>query len=114
MVANPDDMARAKRAASHRPLRYLPVGDGPVEAVEGRSPGDVDVRWGLAGVDLERLTVAMPERCPLRWVRDAAVRGDYSPVLAPLVLGPGANFQIDRQNRPKGIVLLSVPPGGEG
>jgi hypothetical protein len=30
LVANPDDTARAERAALHQPLRDLPVGDGPV------------------------------------------------------------------------------------
>lgn len=84
-----------------------------VEAAEGRSPRDVDVCWDLAGVDLDRLTVVVPELHPLRGARDAAARrfgGDYSPVLEPLVTGLVADFQLDRQDRRKGIVHLPLPP----
>jgi len=87
-----------------------------VEAVEGRSPHDVDVCWDLAGVDLDRLTVVAPELHPLRGARDAAARrfgGDYSPVLEPLVFGLVADFQRDRQDRPKGIVQLPLPSAVE-
>ena len=88
-----------------------------VEAIEGRSPRDVDVCWDLAGVDLDRLTVVAAELHPLLGMRDAAIRrfgGDYSPVLEPLVLGLVVDFQVDRQNRPKGIVQLSLTSVGEG
>jgi len=91
------------------------VTDG--EAMEGRSPRDVDVCGDLAGVDLDRLTVIAPELHPLLGMRDAAAGrfgGDYSPVLEPLVLGLVADLQLDRQNRAKGIMQLPLPSLGEG
>src|SRR5262245_38435708 len=49
LVANPDDMARAYRAAIHRPLRNLPVGDGPVAVIALASQkGDAARRSALS------------------------------------------------------------------
>ncbi len=84
-----------------------------VEAQEGQPPGDVDVCWDLAGVDVARLAALAPELHPLRGdpvARRRRFGGDYFPVVEPIVLGQVEAFQFDRDGERKGIVLLA--PGG--
>jgi len=84
---------------------------GDVERRSGRPPGDVDVGWDLAGVDLRRLAAMAPALHPLRGSREERRRrfgGDYVAVAAPLEVGVLAGFQRDREGRPKGIVLLRL------
>jgi hypothetical protein len=80
-----------------------------IEAREERPPGDVDVCWDLAGVDVERLTAIAPELHPLRG--DPAIcrrhfGGDYFAVVEPIALGQVEMFQYDRDGERKGIILL--------
>ncbi len=85
-----------------------------VEAVEERSPRDVDVCWDLAGVDLDRLATVAPELHPLHGARAASARrfgGDFFPVMEPLAPGLVADFQQDRQGRRKGIARLTLTDG---
>ena len=80
-----------------------------VEAREGRPPGDVDVCWDLAGVDVARLAAHAPELHPLRGEPASRRRrygGDYFPVVEPLALGQMEAFQFDRDGERKGSVLL--------
>jgi L-Ala-D/L-Glu epimerase len=93
-LAQPAAMAKAARAASHRPLLKLKIG-GPddldrVEAVRAAAPGArlvVDANEGLSFVDLERLApqfarlgVMLIEQ-PLPAGEDEALEGYDSPVM---------------------------------
>jgi hypothetical protein len=89
---------------------------GDVERRLGRPPGDVDVGWELAGVDLRRLAALAPALHPLQGSREERQRrfgGDYVAVAAPLEVGVLASFRRDREGRPKGLVLLHLPGEGE-
>ena len=89
---------------------------GDVERRFGRPPGDVDVAWDLAGVDLGHLAALAPALHPLHGSREERRRrfgGDYVAVAAPLEVGALAGFQRDREGRPKGLVLVRLAEEGE-
>jgi hypothetical protein len=88
---------------------------GHLERRSGRPPGDVDVGWDLAGVDLRRLAALAPALHPLRGSREGRRRrfgGDYVAVAAPPEVGVLAAFRRDREGRPKGIVLVRLAEEG--
>src|SRR5215212_622744 len=60
---------------------------GDIERRSARPPGDVDVGWDLAGVDLRRLAALAPALHPLRGSREERRRrygGDYEVVKQPV------------------------------
>ncbi len=80
-----------------------------IERVGGRPPGDVDVCWEIAGVDLARLTAMAPELHPLfdaPAMRHRRYGGDYFAVSEPLAPGMVEQFQWARDGRMKGIIVL--------
>jgi len=82
-----------------------------IETQAGRSPGDVDVCWDVAGVDIAQLAALAPELHPLRGdpiARRRRFGGDYFPVVEPIALGQVEAFQFTRDGEPKGIVFLSL------
>jgi hypothetical protein len=84
---------------------------GDVERRSARPPGDVDIGWDLAGVDLRRLAALAPALHPLRGSREERRQrfgGDYVAVAVPLEVGALAGFQRDREGRSKGLVLLRL------
>lgn len=86
-----------------------------VERMVGRPPGDVDVCWEIAGVDLARLAAIAPELRPLSGapaVRHRRYGGDYFAVSEPLAPGMVEQFQWARDARRKGIVVLVPAEGG--
>lgn len=90
---------------------------GDAERQLGRPPGDVDVGWDLAGVNLGRLAALAPALHPLHGSREERRRrygGDYVAVVAPLEVGVLAGFRRDREGWPKGIVLVRLTREGDG
>ena len=86
-----------------------------VERVVGRPPGDVDVCWEVARVDLARLAATAPELHPLSGapaVRHRRYGGDYFAVSEPLAPGMVEQFQWARGARRKGLVVLAPAEGG--
>ncbi len=86
-----------------------------IERVAGRPPGDVDVCWEIAGVDLGRLATTAPELHPLSGasaVRHRRYGGDYFAVSEPLAPGMVEQFQWARGARRKGLVVLAPAEGG--
>ena len=85
-----------------------------IETRAGRPPGDIDVCWDLAGVDIARLATVVPELHPL--IGNLAARrrrfgGDYFPVTEPITIGQVEAFQFTRDGERKGIVLLILEGG---
>ena len=85
-----------------------------VESQWGRPPGDVDVCWDLAGVDIAQLAALAPELHPLRGdplARRRRFGGDYFPVVEPIAIGQVEAFQFTRDGEPKGIIVISLLEG---
>ena len=86
-----------------------------VEARKGTPPGDFDLAWDLAGVDLATLQRLEPSLDPLRpnrAIQRARFGGDLFFVVEPVSVGLLEDFQFDRAGHRKGLVLLTLDGGG--
>ncbi len=88
-----------------------------VEASEGRPPRDFDLCWDIAGVDLAALGRIEPALDPIHPDRAAQRRrfgGDFFFVAPPAGDGLVEFFQVDRQGRRKGLILIRFGNGEGG
>jgi Family of unknown function (DUF6932) len=87
------------------------------ERTVGRDPADYDLCWDIAGVDLAVLARREPALDPLRPDRQVLRErygGDLFFVVEPLGVGLLEDFQYDRDDRRKGIVLVDPQEGWAG
>jgi hypothetical protein len=80
-------------------------------ATSKADPGDFDLAWDLAGVDLDELARRDPSLDPLFPDRAAQLRrygGECFAISEPVTSGVVATFRRDRLGREKGIVVVEL------